>query len=112
MRCRWINTFGQQSSPPFSTHGASSSHFDGGVFLDVFLTITAIVRDRAGAEINVVSDDTRTPRGSQELREGAVASLIDAQGCNQSFVIKQWHVHGARHEWSALRDNRSCVRDE
>ena len=39
-------------------------HLDSGVLLDIFLAICAIVRNAPGTEINVISDDARTPRGS------------------------------------------------
>ena len=41
--------------------GSSSFHLDGWVLLNVFLAIAAVVRDGAGGEIDVVSDNSRTP---------------------------------------------------
>jgi len=63
-----------------------------GIIFDVLFTIAAVVCDPACFEIDIVPDNTGTPRRRQELRERAVSGLIGSQRGNESFPVECRHV--------------------
>ena len=83
----------------------------GRIALDAFLSIAIVVRDLARLEIDIVPDDSRTPRRHQELGEGALARLVGSQRPDERIAVERWDVDTARDQRCPLRHYRSFVRD-
>ena len=70
--------------------------------LDVSLSIATVVPDRARLEIDIVPDDSCTPRRHQELGEGALARLVGSQCPDGHVAVERWDVDSARDQRAHL----------
>jgi hypothetical protein len=82
---------------------------DSGILFNIFFTITAVLRDRARREIDVVADNSGTPGGREKLGKCAIASLISSQRCNKRVTIERRHINSSRFQRRALGKHRPVV---
>jgi hypothetical protein len=85
-------------------------HLHGGILLDVLFIVGAIVGDCARCEIDVVADNTGTPRGLKEFWKRAIPSLIGSQCFDECLRVERRYIRGAGRQRRAHGYDTAFVR--
>ena len=66
-----------------------------GVVFDVLLAVTPEIRACACREIDIVAHNTGVSAGQQELRKGALPSLVGSQRSDERISVEFWYIRCA-----------------